>query len=360
MATMKKLQDKKEADRRTGLLGLAADRQSVAGECLTSEEMALLVDRECDEKRERQFLDHIASCSDCYGEWSSLRGQVVQNSESQAKGKQISFFSFAAKPRVLVMCGSVLAVAVSIAIVLNISFEQALITSQDADQALLESKQEKQSEKEELRRSAPGQSQKAVVAVKKFDSEASAPAQPKMITGKPKNLAPSQKAKRVFEKVADKSVLPRNNGKGMIRGKSDESVVQQEKMVTDSSYSTSGEKQKQVGPLHPDKTAISGRVANAELQEGERFLSASEPKVLTIDHWLEQVKKGCLEKRKDVLFWKRLSKNGKAQKTQGQRPTEENKKLTEIIDSIVRMESTNVDERCAEILHLLDQNKGMK
>ena len=62
MATIHTIEQKKQAERRTALLGLAADQPAVAGVCPTSAEMAELVEDLCPPEKKEQFFRHIAVC----------------------------------------------------------------------------------------------------------------------------------------------------------------------------------------------------------------------------------------------------------------------------------------------------------
>jgi len=114
MAKQDELKLKREADRRTALLGLAADINSEKQrECLTSTEMSNLLDGRCSDSQRQSFVAHLSSCDTCYREWLELEQEL---SEDTTHYKKLLFF----QRKYLTVTGSLLAAAASIVFYLNL------------------------------------------------------------------------------------------------------------------------------------------------------------------------------------------------------------------------------------------------
>lgn len=120
------------------MLGLAADRSSVAGDCLTIEEMSLLAEKKYNPEEESKYLNHIGGCERCYDEWLILRDQVIEEQEKESGKDKITFISFFSHPKALTVFGTTLAAAASILLVLNIYKEQPLITPLGEEKIVLQ------------------------------------------------------------------------------------------------------------------------------------------------------------------------------------------------------------------------------
>ncbi len=139
------LQKKREADRRSGLLGLAADRSpGEPGKCLSVQEMSTLLDGNCSTHERQRFLVHLSSCDSCYREWVALDHVLY---EKQAGKKKRLLF----QPSFLALSGSLLAAAASVIFFMNLDYspgpEKAPLPS-----AAPELQMEATSEKSEKRR----------------------------------------------------------------------------------------------------------------------------------------------------------------------------------------------------------------
>lgn len=115
MAKKDELKLKRDADRRTALLGLVADRNSEKqGECLTSTEMSDLLDGRCSENQRQSFFVHLSSCDACYREWLELQQEL---SGDTTHHKKFLFF----RQKSLTVIGSLLATAASVVFYLNLN-----------------------------------------------------------------------------------------------------------------------------------------------------------------------------------------------------------------------------------------------
>ena len=114
MVNRDELKQKKEADDRVALLGLIADRKGVQqGSCLSSKEMAALLDGKYEAEQKQLYLRHLSTCETCYREWLDLQQELSHDSVRQKKPLlfQRSF---------LTVSGSLLAAAASVVFYLNL------------------------------------------------------------------------------------------------------------------------------------------------------------------------------------------------------------------------------------------------
>lgn len=115
MANRDELRHKREADSRVAQLGLATDLQdSPKGSCLSSKEMAELLDGKCDTDQQQLHLAHLSSCETCYKEWLDLQQEL--SSGNVEKKKALIF-----QRRFLAVSGSLMAVAASVVFFLNLN-----------------------------------------------------------------------------------------------------------------------------------------------------------------------------------------------------------------------------------------------
>ncbi len=121
MADIHSIDKKRQADRVIALLGLQAAEEGVSSPCLTDEELAALVDRQCSLDEQDRVFGHLASCSDCYRRWLAL-SEIIDaetGTETQPQTKKTIHPLFQAKQMAWV--GSLLAAAASVVLFINIS-----------------------------------------------------------------------------------------------------------------------------------------------------------------------------------------------------------------------------------------------
>lgn len=108
------LKRQREADTRVALLGLAANCQAARqGKCLSSAEMALLLDAKCSTDQRQSYLTHLGSCDSCYDEWRDVQ-QELDNVKVLPQKKTLFF-----QQRFLTISGSLLAAAASVVFYIN-------------------------------------------------------------------------------------------------------------------------------------------------------------------------------------------------------------------------------------------------
>lgn len=115
MANRDELKQKRGTDARVALLGLVADKQgSPQRGCLSSSEMAELLDEKCVVVGQRQqYLAHLSTCEACYREWVDLQQELSHGSVD--KKKPLLF-----QRKFLTVSGSLLAAAASVVFYLNL------------------------------------------------------------------------------------------------------------------------------------------------------------------------------------------------------------------------------------------------
>ncbi len=116
---------KKKADKLTALLSLSVADEKPHTPCLTAQEMAELIDDPDGHENFSRFQHHLSSCDRCYQEWLCLKKIV----SPPAKRGRIYQFPGTTKRK---LAGTVLAIAASIAVFLNIPSHQDTIFKQQA------------------------------------------------------------------------------------------------------------------------------------------------------------------------------------------------------------------------------------
>jgi hypothetical protein len=328
MATIHKLDQKKQADHRTALLGLAADQPASAGVCPTSAEMADLVDNVCTAEIKERLFRHIAVCETCYREWLTL--QEVLGRESKKKSKIVRLF----KPGNMALAGTLLAAAVSVVVFLNIYHpvntpltvpvgsirqgpsspvheeEKSEPVLQDKDTLSVPQKSSENSESSQKKQELPA-SADAVRAEKKRSS----PAAPKAIPSPPapnlKKPSPAREsipAEQVLEGAADGAVKSQRGGRG-------------EPLIRRNRLHTGGD---------------------------------------VYGNWWRQIEIGCSEGQTSEAFWREMERKGREiEAHSGELQPDEQKTVENLLVLVSGMEKTHVTEQCRKINALLaEARKG--
>ncbi len=82
MANKDDLKRKRRVDQRSALLALVVDKNSgKMGHCLSSQEMAELLDGKCTGEQRQLFLEHFSGCDICYREWLTLSQELERKNE---------------------------------------------------------------------------------------------------------------------------------------------------------------------------------------------------------------------------------------------------------------------------------------
>ena len=307
MAQIHKLNKQHEADRRTALLGLAV---SASGEkeidCLNSEQMACLVAGKCSAGQQQLFLEHLAGCEWCYGQWLELY-EIVEE-EQKGRKKRVGILPF--KMKNIAWAGSALAAAASVVLYLNIVRDAGplLYKTQRPQESRIEST-------DTLQKNGMADENKAGRAdVQQVEKALVAPASPEK--RRSRQTARSKKA----EHQADAG------GMGL-SGSAEQNVMLME-----------------TAPV---------------LEEGGvQMQPAPEPakSPLTVDLWLAAVRKGCLQKEQDAAFWHRQSSAGhqlmqpEKEKSADPAKRRQGQKLAEILNLVDRLaDGEPAENLCGQI-----------
>lgn len=119
MAETIDLDTKKEAERRLALLALVGEQAEPSGSCLDAEQLACLVEGRLSSEQVELCQAHLAGCEHCYATWRQLDQEWRQRAATR-QGKIVPLFN---RPRFLAATGSLLAIAASIAVFLNLTTE---------------------------------------------------------------------------------------------------------------------------------------------------------------------------------------------------------------------------------------------
>ena len=120
MAETIDLDKKRAAERRLALLALTGEQPEPPGPCLDAEQLACLVEGRLAAENVEACLAHLADCEQCYATWRQLDQEWQQRAKDNRPGKLLTWFN---RPRLLATTGSILAIAASIAVFLNITMQ---------------------------------------------------------------------------------------------------------------------------------------------------------------------------------------------------------------------------------------------
>ena len=337
MATIHKLDQRKQADHRTALLGLAADQPPSAGVCLLPEEMAELVEDICPAEKKKQLFRHIAVCETCYWEWLTLQMVFDKRIKSKKKSRLFKFF----EPGNMALFGTLLAAAASVVVFLNINLPSTEKTSLIVPIESMRQEPSSVREEEKFRPAVPAERQDTPPAptksalkpetlpkkqempvsihAVKAEKKKSAPAAPAAMSPPPtstlKEDLPAQ------ESISAEKVLPKAAGEA----------------------ATDGAVRSQPGGGMP-------ALQQNRLQAGAAVFG----------RWQQQLENGCRQGRTAEDFWQEMERKGRDVKARsGELKPDELKNLENLLLLTTGMEKANVSERCRRILDLLaEERKG--
>jgi hypothetical protein len=252
---------KKQERKAAALIALALHKEGEKGDCLTDEEMASLVEESCSAAEKESCWIHLSGCRQCYEQWYFLKsgGQHY---------KKEGLLVYLMRGKNLALAGSALAVAASVAVVLNI-FHDPL---------------------------TGGLVEKPVASLQMAE-EADVSFLPEVDGGV----------------AADENVLQRETVPAPVaaagREKNDqlESKIQPEKSIT-----VSGAEKE----ILRDIQASGGRLCGFQEPEAKITVKSRRAPVAAASgddpfaQWLESVRQGCLQKRTEEDFWADITRSG--------------------------------------------------
>jgi len=296
------------------MLGLAADRVTAVADCLTSEEMAVLVEGKYTRQDEKLFLQHIAHCDKCYQEWL-----VLGRDRQKKAGKKPNIVSLFTRPKALAVCGSALAIAASIAVIINIDLDHQGISLQNESHV---SQQQITIEKEVKMQTAP-----APEGAIGRNVHGDVVPQPSEVSRKRAVVQDQQVEEKGFT----------------ARKKEDLKEAAKSSMPMSPAVTVAG-KRKILSKAMNEKTVV--LPVNAEIQ--------------SISDWLKQVEKGCLERKQTDGYWQQLAGSGHRIKEKSSSAMKQDEQFVKILDLVVALQKDKLDKNCAEIMQLLKRHENLQ
>ena len=322
MTNIHRLDQKKQADRRTALLGLVADQPASAGVCPTSAEMAELIDL-CTIEKKEQFFRHIAVCETCYREWLTLQEVLNKRIKSKERSKIVMFF----KPGNMTLFGTLLAAAASVVVFLNIYHPMNTQLTVPVESIRQEP-------------AAPVQDQeksRAIVPVARQD-----------LPPAPENSVLKQKILRKKREIPASA--------DAVKAEKKRSSPAAPKAIPPTPVSTLK------APVPAEQTLESAVDGAGRSQTGGGVPTLRQNRLLAgpaaLGQWRQQLENGCREGRKSEAFWQEMEQRGREVKTLSEElRQDERKTLEDLLLLTTGMETANVPERCRRILDLLAQER---
>jgi hypothetical protein len=310
MARIHSFEQKKEADRQTALLSLAAtSKDAEKNDCLTTDEMACLVDNKCAPADQEQFYNHLAHCEICYHQWVEL-SELTATEKTQKSRKAIHPLF---QSRNLAWAGSALAAAASIVLFLNITGETP---SPVLHKPL-------QTEVERSWVPAPG----VLNDVEQADSRArilehTIDSMHDTVQPEIGSQASTPSSISVEEKITPEEILTKKQ-------KLNFTVLMEEAQVMGASGSKTADG-------FPRKSLYQGQVQASE--------------------WIETIQQGCLSQEKNIRFWKEQYQEGT--RVIRFESTEEKKLVKDLLPLIKKLQQSSGSSPviCKQILQRLKTN----
>ena len=346
MAEIGNIEKKKEADKRTALLALSADKsEATARQCLSSKEMGQLLEDKCDTSSRQELLTHLAHCPKCYEEWAVLRAQLLDDAEFGQQKKRGKLLHFISRPKNMAIWGSALTAVASVLFVLNTQIhkqpvlyhEELAVTQEPAgivhDTEQLSTISEAVIEAEQVvQQPAPRLDEMPELAKKSMAVSRQKEPPPGRILQAEKQKAPlrptvQEKKKKVM--MAEVGVSNVSHEENRLPAKSH---FLQDQAVIDS-YPAS------------DKIATSRAAAEK--------VASSEHTTLTLSGWIEQVEKACLNVQYDEQLWKQLLASGKKLEQQYQDKRLSDEQFIQVLACVRRMKEHESNILCLEIREII-------
>ncbi len=337
MAIIHKLDQRKQADHRTALLGLAADQSASAGVCLLPEDMAELVEK-CPPEKKEQFFRHIAVCETCYREWLTLQDVLDDRIESKKKTKIFKFL----KPGSMALFGTLLAAAASVVVFLNINLPTTEKTSPIVPvESMRQEPPSPAREEEKPRPALPAEGR---------SSTSPAPAKSAL---KPDSLRKKQKMPASMDAVKEKRSAPAAPAAMLSPAPA---PALKKGLPAQESNAAAPALPKDSGEGATDSAVRS------EAAGGMPGLRQNRPQAgaAVFGQWRQQLENGCREEQTAEDFWQEMERKGREVTTRsGELKPDERKDLKNLLELITGMDKANVRERCRRINALLvEERKG--
>lgn len=313
MAEIHKIEQIKEADRRIALLALAASKkQDEQTACLTADEMATLVDRQCSSDEQERYFAHLADCEICYRQWLELSELTQAGATEKNIAKLDKLFS----RRYFGWTGTALAAAASVVLFLNIT--------RDAQRPMIQQNKPPKAERSFAPSSTVGQKEKQsdfkeMPAEQNFEEL--------------KDAAPLEMEDQAPAPAPPRKEL-RNAGKSVLTKKQ-------------KTQPTALKADVQMRGIHDDIST-------------ESFAKGSgDPGRVEVDVWIQRIQQGCRNGEEQTRFWQQQYLQGEQLIQRAAFTTPEEEKLVhDIVSLVVQMRDApttrraickRIQDRCAAI-----------
>ncbi len=347
MAETIDLDQKRAAERRLALLALAGEQPVPPSLCLDAEQLACLVEGRLAAENVESCLAHLAACEQCYATWRQLDQEWQQRVKNNRPGKLLKWFN---RPRLLATTGSILAIAASITVFLNITMqtdresilrlppqpaqeqqkqiapssepkiEHPLSLEQKASPAPPPQQLEKQREKKAQSRTTPVQAkeQEAVAPTKALTLEADRTTAARKAPAAAVGAAPPIQAETAS---ADK--LTENKGK------------------------TSGQVAKEAAPS-PAPTQQAARAA------GDQSANTTGAEPLTLAEWQRMIREGC-QGQPGPVFFATITAQGRQllARKDAIRGTANRRQVSRALNMLTAQHQQPATQQCRALLELL-------
>lgn len=360
MAEIGNIEKKKGADKRSALLALVADKgEATTRPCLSSEEMATLLEEKCDASSRQELLAHLAQCQTCYEEWSVLRAQLLGGEESGQRKKRGKLLHFISRPKNMAIWGSALTAVASLLFVLNtqihkqpVLYHEELTVAQKPAGIVNETEQLSTTSEAVIEPEQVVQQPAPSVKAKNIAQPEPAPrldempelAKKSMAVSRQKEQSPGRVMQAEKQKAPLRPTLQEKKKKVMMAEVEASNGPHEETMLPAESHSL--QEKAVVGAYFASDKVATSRAAASKV-------TPSENATLTLPGWIEQVEKACLKTHYDGQLWKQLLASGKMLEQQYQNKRLSDEQFIKVLDCVKRMDGQESNTLCEEIKEIM-------
>lgn len=329
MKTKKDIAKLKKANKHSALLALALSEKEPVGDCLTTKEMAQLVDHGFPSQTRKKYQEHLDSCETCYQEWLTL--SRLKKTTHSKREKIHRLFS---TPKNLAIAGSSLAVAASVLLFLNIDHDLRqqgkLLPGTMSTQEL------------------PTSEKPSPAMVNEAKPTPAQPEQPPMETASPWQHFEAEENRDLSEQLESQAT---------------ERITSP---ATKASQSKATEKQapkkrRLLAPAPPSSfTDNELPVKRKELADDNKSLLQSREKLENMQPaWFSTLREACQQSEFSESFWKEKHREGKLFLQRLQKDSDATPKHIRLLSRMVvltgSLTTENGTEQCSKILPLLEE-----
>ena len=363
MVQIGNIEKQKKADKRTGLLALAADTsETTARQCLSSEEMTKLLEEKCGTSSRQELLTHLAHCPKCYEEWSLLRGQLLNDKESGQHKKRGKLLQFISRPKNMAIWGSALTAVASVLFVLNTQihkqpmlYHEELAVTQEPAGIGNEREQRSTAPDAMIEPEQVVQQPAPFVDPKQTAQPESVPRREDLQQLAEKSMAISRQKEHSLE-TAQQAKKQRAASRPTVQEKKKKDVM----VEVEASRAPKEETMLSADSLSLQDQAVTGSYSTSDKIATPRGTAKkaapAKNTTLTVSGWIEQVEKACLSGHYDEPFWKQLLASGKMLKEQYQNKRLSDEQFIKVFDCVKRMDEQEYEKLCSQIQKKTNKN----